>query len=62
MLSLIKLINCTLFQELNIKCLTLTTDKTKYGVKLRAEPDTKALGLKYRSASKNIALAVKVWI
>ncbi|GFQ95770.1 isoleucine--tRNA ligase, cytoplasmic [Trichonephila clavata] len=46
-------------EELNIKRLTVTREKQKYGVVLRAEPDVKELGKKFRSESKNIALAVK---
>ncbi|KFM74142.1 Isoleucine--tRNA ligase, cytoplasmic, partial [Stegodyphus mimosarum] len=50
---------CLTATECKCNCLTVTTDKKKYGVKLRAEPDVKALGLKLRSASKAVAQAVK---
>lgn len=58
-LSDVKSLEKFIIEELNIKCLTVTSDKIKYGVQLRAEPDTKSLGLKFRSASKQIAQAVK---
>ncbi|KAG8188170.1 hypothetical protein JTE90_019449 [Oedothorax gibbosus] len=48
-----------IIEELNIKNLTVTTEKQNYGVKLRAEPDTKALGIKLRSESHKVAKAVK---
>nr|XP_042904270.1 isoleucine--tRNA ligase, cytoplasmic isoform X2 [Parasteatoda tepidariorum]XP_042904276.1 isoleucine--tRNA ligase, cytoplasmic isoform X2 [Parasteatoda tepidariorum] len=46
-------------EELNIKTLTITTEKQSYGVQVKAEPDTKALGIKLRSASKAVADAVR---
>ena len=33
-------------QELNVHTLTVTCDKDKYGVRLRAEPDHRQLGQK----------------
>jgi len=38
--------------ELNVKLLTTTTNKAKYGVKLQAQPDHKTLGLKLKGAFK----------
>ncbi|GFS65369.1 isoleucine--tRNA ligase, cytoplasmic [Trichonephila inaurata madagascariensis] len=46
-------------KELNVRRLVVTREKQKYGVILHAEPDIKELGRKFRSESKNIALAVK---
>ncbi|GFQ88815.1 isoleucine--tRNA ligase, cytoplasmic [Trichonephila clavata] len=46
-------------KELNIRKLVVTREKQKYGVVLHAEPDIKELGKKFRSESKNIALAIK---
>ncbi|CAL1278823.1 unnamed protein product [Larinioides sclopetarius] len=46
-------------EELNIKILTVTREKQNYGVVLRAEPDVKEIGKKFRSESKAISQAVK---
>ncbi|GIX95595.1 isoleucine--tRNA ligase, cytoplasmic [Caerostris extrusa] len=46
-------------EELNIKTLTVTKEKQNYGVVLRAEPDVKEIGKKFRSESKKISQAVK---
>ncbi|XP_076363583.1 isoleucyl-tRNA synthetase [Tachypleus tridentatus] len=46
-------------EEVNIKSLTVTTDKEKYGVQMRAEPDIKALGLRLRASSKAVGKAVR---
>ncbi|GFV86504.1 isoleucine--tRNA ligase, cytoplasmic [Trichonephila clavipes] len=46
-------------KELNVRRLIVTREKQKYGVILHAEPDIKELGRKFRSESKNIAMAVK---
>ena len=45
--------------ELNIKKLTLSTDKEKYGVKLRAEPDHKTLGARLKGAFKDVTKEIK---
>ena len=45
--------------ELNIKNLTLSTDKEKYGVKLRAEPDHKTLGARLKGAFKDVTKEIK---
>ena len=45
--------------ELNIKELTLSTDKEQYGVKLRAEPDHKTLGARLKGAFKDVTKEIK---
>lgn len=47
------------FQELNVRQLTISTDKDKYGIRLRAEPDHMVLGKKLKGAFKAIAAAIK---
>ena len=46
------------FQELNVRCVTVTRDKQKYGVFLRAEPDHKILGSRLKSDFKNVMAKV----
>lgn len=48
-----------ILSELNVKKLTVTTDKQKYGVKLRAEPDHKTLGARLKGDFKRVAQAIK---
>ncbi|KAG1682597.1 Isoleucine--tRNA ligase, cytoplasmic [Nymphon striatum] len=48
-----------ILEELNVKCLTTTTDKTKYGVRLRAEPDYKGLGARLKGAFKGVTQEIK---
>lgn len=55
----IKSLERYVLEELNIKNLTLTTEKEKYGVKLRAEPDIKALGMRLRNESKAVIQAIR---
>ena len=45
--------------ELNVKVLTLSTDKERYGVKLRAEPDHKTLGARLKGAFKDVTKEIK---
>lgn len=45
--------------ELNVKKLTVTTDKSLYGITLRAEPDHKILGLRLKQDFKNVTTAIK---
>ena len=45
--------------ELNVKKLTLSRDKEKYGVKLRAEPDHKTLGARLKGAFKEVTKEIK---
>lgn len=48
-----------ILEELNIRELTVTTDKNKYGVTLRAEPDHKTLGARLKGEFKSVMQAVK---
>ncbi|XP_058810713.1 isoleucine--tRNA ligase, cytoplasmic [Phymastichus coffea] len=48
-----------ILEELNVKELTVTTDKKKYGVTLRAEPDHKTLGARLKGEFKVVAAAIK---
>ena len=48
-----------ILEELNVKTLTVTTDKEKYGVSLKAEPDHKSLGARLKGEFKSIAAAIK---
>lgn len=45
--------------ELNVRKLTVTTDKSVYGITLRAEPDHKILGLRLKQDFKNVTAAIK---
>ncbi|XP_018323975.1 isoleucine--tRNA ligase, cytoplasmic [Agrilus planipennis] len=45
--------------EVNVRKLTTTTDKSKYGVTLRAEPDHKTLGLRLKQDFKAVTIAIK---
>lgn len=47
-------------QELNVRAVTFSSDKQKYGVSLRAEPDHKTLGARLKTAFKPITQAIKV--
>lgn len=40
--------------------LTLSTDKDKYGIRLRAEPDHMVLGKRLKGAFKAITASIKV--
>ncbi|XP_043248058.1 isoleucine--tRNA ligase, cytoplasmic isoform X2 [Colletes gigas] len=48
-----------ILEELNVKELTVTTDKQKYGVILRAEPDHKILGSRLKAEFKSVTQAIK---
>lgn len=48
-----------ILEELNIKQLTVTAEKEKYGVLMKAEPDIKALGLRLRGESKAVSQAIR---
>lgn len=39
--------------------LTLSTDKDKYGIRLKAEPDHMVLGKRLKGAFKSVAAAIK---
>lgn len=45
--------------ELNVRKLTLCADKEKYGVKLRADPDFKKLGLRLKTVFKAVIAEIK---
>jgi isoleucyl-tRNA synthetase len=45
--------------EVNVKALTLSTDQSKYGVSLRADPDLRRLGERFRSEMKPILDALR---
>ena len=46
-------------QELNVRELTMSTDKDKYGIRLRAEPDHMVLGKRLKGAFKAITASIK---
>jgi len=48
-----------ILDELNVKRLTLSTQKQDYGVVLRAEPDHKTLGFRLKAAFKDVMKEVK---
>lgn len=56
----IEMMNQYIIEELNVRKITLSTDKVKYGVSLKAEPDHKTLGVKLKSAFKDVMADIKV--
>nr|XP_061813805.1 isoleucine--tRNA ligase, cytoplasmic-like isoform X1 [Nerophis lumbriciformis] len=48
-----------ILEELNVRQLTISTDKDKYGIRLRAEPDHMVLGKRLKGAFKSITAAIK---
>ncbi|CAO2596028.1 Isoleucine--tRNA ligase, cytoplasmic [Lemmus lemmus] len=46
-------------KELNVRKVTLSTDKNKYGIRLRAEPDHMVLGKLLKGAFKAVMVAIK---
>ncbi|KAH8258701.1 hypothetical protein KR038_004332 [Drosophila bunnanda] len=48
-----------ILSELNVRKLTLSSDKEKYGVTLRAEPDHKTLGQRLKGNFKAVMAAIK---
>jgi len=48
-----------ILDELNVKKLTLSTQKQDYGVMLRAEPDHKTLGFRLKGAFKDVMKEIK---
>ncbi|XP_053951274.1 isoleucine--tRNA ligase, cytoplasmic [Anastrepha ludens] len=48
-----------ILSELNVRKLTLSSEKQKYGVTLRAEPDHKTLGQRLKADFKSIMAALK---
>ncbi|XP_014785277.1 isoleucine--tRNA ligase, cytoplasmic [Octopus bimaculoides] len=55
----IKSLESYILEELNIKQLTVTTDKEKYGVTLGAEPNHRILGTKYKKEYKDLMAAIR---
>lgn len=55
----IKLLELYVLSELNVRALTLTTDKSRFGITLRAEPDFKVLGLRLKQDLKAVTTAIK---
>ncbi|XP_039230249.1 isoleucine--tRNA ligase, cytoplasmic [Drosophila yakuba] len=58
-LEAIKSLQDFILSELNVRKLTLSSDKEKYGVTLRAEPDHKALGQRLKGNFKAVMAAIK---
>ncbi|KFO20772.1 Isoleucyl-tRNA synthetase, cytoplasmic [Fukomys damarensis] len=48
-----------ILEELNVRKVTLSTDKNKYGIRLRAEPDHMVLGKRLKGAFKSVMTAIK---
>ncbi|EHB14691.1 Isoleucyl-tRNA synthetase, cytoplasmic [Heterocephalus glaber] len=48
-----------ILEELNVRKVTLSTDKYKYGIRLRAEPDHMVLGKRLKGAFKAVMMAIK---
>ncbi|KAM6981115.1 isoleucine--tRNA ligase, cytoplasmic [Aplochiton taeniatus] len=48
-----------ILEELNVRLLTLSTDKDRYGIRLRAEPDHMVLGKRLKGAFKAITASIK---
>lgn len=59
-LTSVKNLENYILEELNVRKLTLTSDKAAYNVHLQAEPNHKVLGAKYKSEFKDILKAIKV--
>nr|KAF6267738.1 hypothetical protein mMyoMyo1_006579 [Myotis myotis] len=48
-----------IIEELNVRKVTLSTDKKKYGIRLRAEPDHMILGKRLKGAFKAVMTSIK---
>ncbi|XP_077291479.1 isoleucyl-tRNA synthetase [Arctopsyche grandis] len=46
-------------EEMNVRKITVSTDKVKYGISLRAEPDHKTLGARLKGDFKAVTQAIK---
>lgn len=55
----IKSLENYILEEMNVKKILLTSDKEKYGITLRAEPDHKTLGARLKSEFKAVTTALK---
>lgn len=54
------MIECLIYsQELNVRKITVSSDKHKFGVQLRAEPDNQTLGRRLKGAFKQVSQAIK---
>jgi isoleucyl-tRNA synthetase len=59
-LSDVQALSSYIKEELNVRELTTSRDKAKYGVCLRAEPDFKVLGARLKGDLKKVMASVKV--
>lgn len=48
-----------ILEEMNVRKITVSTDKVKYGVSLKAEPDHKTLGARLKGDFKAVTQAIK---
>nr|DBA18306.1 TPA: hypothetical protein GDO54_016571 [Pyxicephalus adspersus] len=48
-----------ILEELNVRKVTVSTDKAKYGIRLRAEPDHMVLGKRLKGAFKSVTAGIK---
>uniref|UniRef100_F7HK61 Isoleucine--tRNA ligase, cytoplasmic n=1 Tax=Callithrix jacchus TaxID=9483 RepID=F7HK61_CALJA len=55
----IKSLEKYVIEELNVRKVTLSTDKNKYGIRLRAEPDHMVLGKRLKGAFKAVMTSIK---
>ncbi|KAM3965585.1 isoleucyl-tRNA synthetase [Aphomia sociella] len=55
----VKSLESYVLEEMNVRKIQLTSDKEKYGIKLRAEPDHKILGVRLKGNFKAITQALK---
>ncbi|CAH2312369.1 isoleucine--tRNA ligase, cytoplasmic isoform X1 [Pelobates cultripes] len=58
-LSDIKSLEKYIVEELNVRQVTVSTNKDKYGIRLRAEPDHMVLGKRLKGAFKSVMSAIK---
>ncbi|KAM4722099.1 isoleucine--tRNA ligase, cytoplasmic [Rhinophrynus dorsalis] len=55
----IKSLEKYILEELNVRQVTVSTNKDKYGISLRAEPDHMVLGKRLKGAFKSVMAAIK---
>merc|ERR1712137_1237612 len=55
----IKSLERFILEELNVRSVTLSSDKASYGVTLRAEPDHKPLGFRLKGDFKPVMAEIK---
>ncbi|XP_068108961.1 isoleucine--tRNA ligase, cytoplasmic [Hyperolius riggenbachi] len=58
-LSDIQALERYIVEELNVRQVTISTNKNKYGIRLRAEPDHMVLGKRLKGAFKTVMAAIK---